>query len=233
MNDDRLIQGAVEVSIAVIAAPHLLVRVRDGVVRLAGSVSHPDDRARAEDLAGRIEGVRAVVNDLVVEPIAAERDVAYQLELEAALEGVEQTAFIESPEADLNQPLGTTNPLRPEVQPDEPYFPPTDPVIEPASRTQGGYKVLGGYSESAMDQPLSAEYVPQRLERGDEQIAENVRLALKEDAATTDLDIHVHVRNGIVYLRGTVGYLQDVESAEEVASRVAGVREVREQLQLQ
>jgi osmotically-inducible protein OsmY len=47
---------------------------------------------------------------------------------------------------------------------------------------------------------------------------------------TTDLAVRVAVRNGVVYLRGAVSSLDDAESAEEVASRVPGVAEVVEEL---
>jgi osmotically-inducible protein OsmY len=53
---------------------------------------------------------------------------------------------------------------------------------------------------------------------------------LREDALTTDLDIVVSVRNRVVFLTGEVPSLDDAENAEDVAGRVAGVREVREDL---
>lgn len=235
MADDRLMQEMVEAALGALPAPEVRVRVSNGVVHLGGIVVSNADRARAEELAGQVEGVRAVDNELVVDPLALSFRIGGEAEAAYAVqpEELEEIAISESPEADLNQPAGTTDPLRPEVEAGEPYFPPTDPVIEPLGRQEGGYRVLGGYSESAMDRPLAGEPAPPRLQENDEQIAENVRLALKEDAATTDLNIHVHVRNGIAYLHGRVRYIEDAEAAEEVASRVFGVREVEEQLRLE
>ena len=235
MANDRLIQQLVEAAVATVPAPELRVRVRKGVVHLGGVVASDADRARAEAMAGQVEGVRAVENELVVDLLANSERMADEADAAYAVrpEDLEELAIGESPEADLNQPAGTTDPLRPEVEGDEPYFPPTDPVIEPLSRSHGGYRVLGGYSEGSMDQPLAAEPAPPRLRYNDEQIAENVRLALKEDAATTDLNVHVHVLQGVVYLHGKVRFLEDVEAAEEVAGRIPGVREVREQLALE
>ena len=65
---------------------------------------------------------------------------------------------------------------------------------------------------------------------GDEAIADAIRRELREDALTTDLTIRVTVRDGVAHLRGSVPSLDDAESAEEVAGRVPGVREVIEEL---
>ena len=65
---------------------------------------------------------------------------------------------------------------------------------------------------------------------GDEAMADLVRQELREDAATTDLEIRVVVRDGVVHLHGTVTDLDDADAAEEVASRIPGVREVSEEL---
>jgi osmotically-inducible protein OsmY len=56
--------------------------------------------------------------------------------------------------------------------------------------------------------------------------------AIRNDAYTTDLDIDVTVENGIVYLRGRVNSLDDVEQAEEVAGSVEGVVDVEEELEI-
>jgi hypothetical protein len=68
------------------------------------------------------------------------------------------------------------------VEGGEPYFPPTDPVIEPGPDP----KIVGGFSETAM----SGEPPPPHAETGgpaDEALAERVRRELREDAATTQL----------------------------------------------
>jgi osmotically-inducible protein OsmY len=39
-----------------------------GVVRLSGTVGTPEDRAEAERIAGRVKGVKGVVNDILVVP---------------------------------------------------------------------------------------------------------------------------------------------------------------------
>lgn len=52
----------------------ILVKVKDGVVTLAGNVPHYADRCSAEQVAKRVGGVRAIANDIeVLMPKAGER----------------------------------------------------------------------------------------------------------------------------------------------------------------
>jgi hypothetical protein len=112
-----------------------------------------------------------------------------------------------------------------------PYVPPTDPVVRP-SRDEQRIAIVGGFGTA------SDEEFPDRLATtalgdgppGDEDLRDEVIAALRADAATTDLTIAVTVRNGRVHLRGEVPSLDDAESAEEVAGRVPGIREVIEEL---
>ncbi|GAC1329644.1 MAG: hypothetical protein NVSMB2_28610 [Chloroflexota bacterium] len=67
---------------------------------------------------------------------------------------------------------------------------------------------------------------------GDEALADAVRRELHQDASTTELRILVAVRNGVVHLRGQVPDLDDADNVEAVASRVPGIREVVEELEV-
>ena len=91
--------------------------------------------------------------------------------------------------------------------------------------------MLGGFSASSME---SVEVAPSASDNrlGDEAIEDAIRRELREDASTTDLNIQVLVRQGVARLRGTVADLDDAENAEAVASRVPGVREVVEELEV-
>jgi len=111
----------------------------------------------------------------------------------------------------------------------EVYVPPTDPVI--AVNAHGNVEVLGGFSETSDDQLAP---IPSASDGkfGDEAIEDAVRAALRRDAATTDLEIEVLVRDGVAHLRGRVSDLDDADNAEDVASRVPGVREVLEELEV-
>jgi hypothetical protein len=113
---------------------------------------------------------------------------------------------------------------------EEPYFPPTDPVV--AIDGRGELEVLGGWTPTSADE---AEVAPSATgwRPGDEALADAVRRELREDAATTALELAVTVREGRVLLRGRVADLIDAENAEAVAARVPGVLEVIEELELQ
>jgi hypothetical protein len=103
------------------------------------------------------------------------------------------------------------------------YVPPIDPVLD-----RNG-EVVNGFGLSAMDS-LQVDRSAADGNLGDEAIADAIRRELREDSSTAELEIEVEVNAGIVTLLGTVADLDDAENAEEVASRLPGVREVREQL---
>lgn len=105
------------------------------------------------------------------------------------------------------------------------YVPPIDPVLD-----RNG-EVVNGFSLSATE-TLEVDRATEDGSLGDEAIADAVRRELREDSATAELEIEVEVEAGIVTLRGTVADIDDTENAEEVASRLPGVREVREQLKV-
>jgi len=65
-----------------------------------------------------------------------------------------------------------------------------------------------------------------------EALAEAVRRALADDAMTNWLQIQVEVADGVVRLLGRVGYYEDAEAAETVASQVPGVRYVQDELEI-
>jgi osmotically-inducible protein OsmY len=67
---------------------------------------------------------------------------------------------------------------------------------------------------------------------GDKALAEAVRRGLRDDAATTALDIEVEVWDRVAHLRGAVANPEDVDAAEAVAARVPGIGEVADDLAL-
>lgn len=102
------------------------------------------------------------------------------------------------------------------------YVPSSDPVGT-------NREVIGGFQSDAMER---VEVRRSALDgvTGDEALADAVRRELREDAATTDLDVFVEVQERVALLRGRVPMLQDAENAEAVAARVPGVAEVLEEL---
>lgn len=109
---------------------------------------------------------------------------------------------------------------------DEVWVPPTDPPSD------GAEEFIGGFQATAMDDDDGPAAYSTSGGSPDEAILEAVQTELRQDAATTNLNIEVQVRGGIVMLRGTVDDYLDVENAEAVAGRVNGVRSVLEQLRV-
>jgi hypothetical protein len=107
---------------------------------------------------------------------------------------------------------------------DRVFSPPTDPV---GTNTE----VIGGLQASSMDSVEVERSSDGTL--GDEAIADAIRREIREDAATTALEIAVDVNQGVVRLRGSVEDLEDAENVEEVAFRVPGVADVIDELRIE
>jgi len=208
---------------------------KDGAVYLSGHVPSRRERQQALRVVHELSGGAPVQDDLFVErdlpddrdPFAVD-DLAEEPEAETVIGTL-------SPEAELgpdftSQPLDTDDlnvvgalDDEPDAEPDPVYFPPTDPVI--TEGPHGELEVAGGFEATSMDSEDVAPSVEDNRP-GDEALVEAIQRELREDAATTDLRIHVVVTNGIARLYGHVPDLTDAENAEEVAGRVPGVREV-------
>jgi hypothetical protein len=178
-------------------AAHIFAEDSVDTITLVGTVSSEEERKQTACFIAALEPGRRLVNHLEVDP-------ALQVETDSAsLE----------PEEDEEELTDEDTYF--------PYFPPTDPVI---ARTERDFEILGGFAPTSMDEQTIAASIDGQV--GDEALADAVRQVLREDAATTDLSIVVHVRDGIVYLHGRVPDLVDSDDAVEVASRVPGVDEV-------
>lgn len=69
--DDTTITTQVKARFAeddTVSAMSIKVETLKGVVQLAGFAKSPGERARAEEIAQRVNGVRRVVNDILVRP---------------------------------------------------------------------------------------------------------------------------------------------------------------------
>ena len=113
---------------------------------------------------------------------------------------------------------------------DRASVPPTDPVIWTDGHGQA--VVLGRFGISATDD-VGTDVLVGDHGYGGEAVADAIRRKLREDAATTALQIQVLVRNGVVHLHGAVPDLLDADAAEEVASPVTSVHEVRVELDVE
>lgn len=207
------------------------VSVGQSVVQLEGVVDSVRQKRQAErilvELApnlmpdNRLEVVRIVP---VLEETEAEPDAD---DVESVLRQIEGNVVDEA-RSDWAMTVGSDDAEADGAGTSRPFFAPTDPVVRPAL---GGASVLGGFSATSLGETgdgFEAAHPGHR--HGDEEIADTVRAELAEDALTADLQIHVWVRHGVVHLRGLVPSIEDAEAAEEVASRVPGVAEVDEQL---
>jgi len=113
---------------------------------------------------------------------------------------------------------------------DRPYFPPTDPVVQPNPASTQGLEVLGGMEPTAMDDVGLVGERETGLMPGDDQVQSAVVRELREDAMTTDLHLQVLVQDGEVTLRGKVSSLEESDAALEVAARVEGVANVNDEI---
>ena len=230
--EDAEIRAQVYEVLATYDTTEVFAEVKGGLVHLVGEVNSEQQRREIEDSVGQVEGVTRVVNELKVVFVPPEgAHLVYHPELPSEWEELGSDVAIGGIEYDFNDPAGTTDVMESSAEA-EPYFPPTDLVLRPAPETREGYEVVGGFAATAMDDLAEGPLPVSGVRRGDEEIADDVRRELSEDSSTTDLAIRVDVRNGIVYLRGSVPSLEDAAAAEEVASRVPGVVEVREHLNI-
>lgn len=219
------------------AGIYLAVEERDGAIVLSGEAVEPGDRQAALDIAIAVAEPRGLAVEDAIEVMDEEIESGFR---DA---GGDEVVALDQDRADESLTFGARGPR--EVDPDftgdvgttdsqvaaegaEPYFPPTDPVVRPSDDPEG-LEVVGGFAESALDEPETATGV---FPNTDDDLADAVRRELAEDSATADLAplIRVTARNGVVTLRGAVETIEDAEEVEAVAGRVEGVAEVREEL---
>lgn len=222
------------------AGLQVVVERSDGALVLSGIVDSEESRQAAQDIVAQAVPDAQIDNQLdVVDVLPTDvdefasddpsADLSDSVDEIRAAGGEIEPDFTER--AGSNDPIGAGGPHDSEeedpAESGEVYTPPIDPVIQ--TDAYGAAHVLGGFQiDSAEDvsvEPSALDGAP-----GDEALADAIRRELAEDAATTDLEIVVAVRNGVAHLRGRVPDLDDADNAEGVASRVPGVREVVEEL---
>jgi osmotically-inducible protein OsmY len=223
------------------AGLQVVVEQSDGALILSGIVDSEESRQAVLDIVTAAAPAGTPIDDQldidVILPTGVD-DFASQ-DPSADLEDTEDDLIADGSELepDFTDQPGFSDPLAAagaETSEDEDlaesgdvYTPPIDPVI--STDAHGAAQVLGGFGLEA-DDHVSVEPSAEDRRPGDEALADAVRRELAEDSATTDLNVLVFVRNGIVHLRGQVSDLDDADNAESVASRVPGVQEVIEEL---
>ena len=113
------------------------------------------------------------------------------------------------------------------------YVPPTDPPIVPSAGPQDA-EVAAGFGATSMEEPYDGDHHATSLTAEDE-VTARVREALRADAATSEYADRVGIETDgrTVVLRGTVRDVDDTDNLVEVASRVSGVVEVRDELEVE
>jgi hypothetical protein len=109
------------------------------------------------------------------------------------------------------------------------YIAPSDPPFIVSDDRQG-IEIGAGTGSSSLDEPYDEDHAGELLSVESELTA-RVREALEDDAATSGLADRIRIATigGTVVLRGTVDTLDDGDALVEVASRVRGVDEVRDE----
>ena len=211
--EDEDISRAVETELVLDEAvpAHLIdVETIRGVVTLSGSVSNVLARRRAEEVAGSIKGVRSIVNDIDVKPIARS-DEAVARDVEAAL--LEDPAA-DSYEVDVSVNSGLVR---------------LSGTVQSWQENQLAEKVaLGVKGVTEVDNDLIIEY---ETKRSDYEIKKDVESRLKWDKWIEHALIDVKVNNGEVSLSGTVGTPQQRRRARSDAW-VTGVDKVEDSLKV-
>ncbi len=213
------------------------VSVQNRVARLIGPVDSIRLREAAIDLASSVDEIRNVDDemsyevispDMVTEPNDDDEQFDYA-DRQSLLDDISDN------EGDFSDNPGTVNQIE-VIEDGATYFPPVDPVVEPA-RGERELEIVGGFQEAATDdtEEESAEAFDESvplsegtrlIQRDDDDILDDVNRELREDSETTTLKLNVSVRRGVVTIRGEVQSIDDAENAESVASRVPGVVQV-------
>jgi osmotically-inducible protein OsmY len=235
---DRTLMAQLEQQL-VEAGLQVAIEDSDGALVLSGVVDTAEAREAASDLVSQVAPHRRIDNQLEVEtilPTDVDDFVGGEVSAEVAETAGEASADGGELEPDFtDQPIlrdagaaagaGSSDAEDLAESGDRVYSPPDDPVI--TTDSHGRTQVLGGFDSEA---EISVERSAMDNQPGDEALADAVRRELQEDAATSELSIVVVVRQGVAHLRGRVTDLEDAENAEAVASRVPGIREVVEEL---
>lgn len=102
----------------------------------------------------------------------------------------------------------------------------------PGQGRVGGYAREGGMGGMGMERGGHRGKGPQGYTRSDDRIRENVCEALSDDDNIDATNIEVVVRGGEVVLSGTVDDRSMKRMAEDVVERVAGVKDVQNQIKV-
>jgi osmotically-inducible protein OsmY len=214
---------------------------RDGLV-LTGLISSEREREAAHDIVLSLAPDKRVIDNLEILEVLPENLSGMSLSEAAAGDFPAATSQLSDDEAIepvdftdqdiLENPIHAAGPTDVDTDEDisegeEAYVPPTDPPVTPDA------EFLNGFQITAMDDDSTDVERSSDGSIGDEALIDAVKRELAEDASTTDLDVGVSVRNGVVRVRGRVPTLTDAENVLAVAERVPGAVEVIDALEVE
>jgi hypothetical protein len=113
------------------------------------------------------------------------------------------------------------------------YTPPRDPPTVPSEDAPQGSEIAAGFAPSMEDSDPDRRKLPDRIDRADLEIQEDVGLALRYNSETADLDdVSALVNRGVVSLYGTVPSEDDIALVYAVVSDLEGVVKVISHLEV-
>jgi hypothetical protein len=163
-------------------------------------------------------------------------DIIAPLE-EVSLEELEEQEYMSRLAADSDGIIdtahtdgSTTNPQEAQEQ-GLVYSPPDDPPVIPSDDLQG-IEIAAGFASSMEESDLNAEEFPENVDNQDLDLEDDIATALRFNSETSHLiGIRVAVREGIVFLAGTVESDDDIAVVDYLIRDIDGVLDVRNNLE--
>ena len=140
---------------------------------------------------------------------------------------------IEGKKLDSERRTGRTYEPRKATEEGLSYTPPRDPATIPDEDDRQGSEVAAGFAPSMEDTDPDERVLPDRVDRGDLEIQEDVGLALRYNSETAHLaDLTASVNRGVVRLYGPVRSEEDIARVYAIVSELEGVRRVISDLRI-
>jgi osmotically-inducible protein OsmY len=193
-------------------AEHILVEVKDGLVTLAGRVEHYAEKWAAEGAAKRVSGVKALADEIRVEPIVL-REVTDADIARAAEHALKWNAHVTQNRIKVRVEKGRIT-LEGEV---EKHF----------EREIALQVVLHLTGVTAVNNQILLKPTVEPTA-----VKEKIEAAFKRSAMVDAKRITVKAEGGKVILTGTVRTWEEYQDAERAAWAAPGVREIRNLLKI-